>query len=335
MHEPQLREGGFGNLEQEKQLKLFNERFCDRLIEDSAKKELSSSRDYLALIDDYTEELQPVGNRDGIHGGSPGTTHSKFETTDGEVWMAKSYPKDRLHRALVDEVAANVADQIGLTTVMSAKIGKIDGRAYSFVKWEETTGSIWEVIQKLQLEEDDNGSFAEKLRKDQLISIVKEHVLDWLISNHDAHPGHFLRKNDKDLMCIDKAQAFKYLGESEERLAVDYDPNEKYNGHQNLYYMPIYNSVWQSIVDEKADLSIEEAWDEVEQVLIRVEAISDDEYEKVLQTYAVFRFEVIASEEDSRLSKDDFINLAVARKKNIRKDFEDFINALKTFNKDI
>lgn len=52
--------------------------------------------------------------------------------------------------------------------------------------------------------------------------IQREHVIDWLISNHDGHSKQFLRGKDGKVYGIDKGQLFKHLGQ--DRLAVDYHP---------------------------------------------------------------------------------------------------------------
>jgi len=67
--------------------------------------------------------------------------------------------------------------------------------------------------------------------------MVKHHVLDWLISNHDAHDRQFLRTPEGDLVGIDKDQAFRYFGA--DRLVWDYHPNAAYFEEE-----PVYNTLW-------------------------------------------------------------------------------------------
>jgi hypothetical protein len=307
-------------------LEIGSNDFAKKLKEDLQEGEYMPLINYLRLATDM-KGFRPLEDRQGIHGGSmDGTTHRKYEDGRGEVWMAKSYPEDRLHRALADVVVAKLSSRLGLETTMDAQIGVIDDEPYSFVKWEESEGSFWENVKQAQINSEDN--FSENISKQDLILIVREHVLDWLVSNHDAHPGHFLEKKGDGLICIDKAQAFKYIGTSNEKLSVDYDPNERYNGKNNFYYMPIYNSVWKAIVKGKTELTMSQAKQEIENVIKQVESIGDEEYFDMLESYAIFRFELINSSEDSRISKEDFMELVLKRKNEIRHDFTTFLTNL-------
>jgi hypothetical protein len=68
-----------------------------------------------------------------------------------------------------------------------------------------------------------------------LATIQKHQAVDWLLANHDAHIGNWLRTHDGQLVGIDKGQALKYFGQ--DRLDPHFHPN---------YYArePIYNQLW-------------------------------------------------------------------------------------------
>jgi len=84
----------------------------------------------------------------------------------------------------------------------------------------------------------------EDLTGAEVQSIMREHVVDWLISNHDGHRRQFLIMGDGSLVGIDKGQAFKYFGK--DKLDVDYHPNSQYGEEE-----PIYNKMWRALVAGK------------------------------------------------------------------------------------
>ena len=271
--------------------------------------------DLAALAEDLTEVMQATNDREGIHGGSmDGTRHMKYEDKEGNTWMAKGYPAERLHRALADEFVSGMAGKLGLSTRMEAKTGVIDGEFRVLVKWAETTGSLWD---ELDGNWDNPTSFVEKLTETEILQIAQEQVLDWLTSNHDPHLGHFLRREEGGFVCIDKAQAFKYIGDRDEELSTEYNPNGPINGFHNLNYKPAYNVVLPRVANGKCAVSIDQCWEAVQKVIDKVEAVDDNEYAESIEPYAAFRFDVIDSREDERRGVDrkKFMKLAVDRKK--------------------
>lgn len=85
-----------------------------------------------------------------------------------------------------------------------------------------------------------------QLSVEDIKTLQREHVVDWLISNHDGHKNQFIRLEDGELVGIDKGQAFKYMGK--DRLSTDYHPNAKYGEDE-----PIYNYLWRAY--ERGDLT--------------------------------------------------------------------------------
>jgi len=89
------------------------------------------------------------------------------------------------------------------------------------------------------------GTKMSELTPQEITALMREHVVDWLISNHDGHSNQFLI-TDKGLVGIDKGQAFKYIGK--DRLDTDYHPNEVYGEEE-----PIYNKLWRALTQGKLD----------------------------------------------------------------------------------
>ena len=69
----------------------------------------------------------------------------------------------------------------------------------------------------------------DKALEPYLPELVKHHVLDWMMANHDAHGGNFAVDGDK-VIGLDKGQAFKHVGQ--DVLTLDYQPNEKLGATQ-------------------------------------------------------------------------------------------------------
>ncbi|MBF0522590.1 MAG: hypothetical protein HQL24_05985 [Candidatus Omnitrophica bacterium] len=281
---------------------------------------LSGQKDMDVLLKDapdYTGVLKVAENQNGINGGSPdGTVRTKYVDDKGQVWLFKAYPRNRLHRAMVDEIAYKTSLSLGFNDGMVAFVGKIDGRFGAFVQWQDNQGSLWDDVDLYR------GSFPSYLGKESLIRILREQVLDWLISQHDSHAGGFLKLENGAIFPIDKSQAFKYIGASDERLSTDYNPNEVYNGSNNVEYMPVYNLILKAIAQGKVkDFTLAEAWEAIQDTLKHVEEMNTDEYIKMLTPYAIFRFDVIRQgEQISNSGK--FLKLARARKENLVEDFK-------------
>jgi hypothetical protein len=72
------------------------------------------------------------------------------------------------------------------------------------------------------------------LSDDDLRKMQQEQVLDWLISNHDAHGGQWVRRADGRVLGIDKTQACRYL--LHDRLDHRYHPNACYGEDHPIYY---------------------------------------------------------------------------------------------------
>ncbi len=70
--------------------------------------------------------------------------------------------------------------------------------------------------------------------------VQREHVIDWLIANHDGHAKQFLRARDGTVYGIDKGQAFKHLGE--DRLSIAYHPNGGFGEKE-----PFYNTLFRAV----------------------------------------------------------------------------------------
>lgn len=151
--------------------------------------------------------------------------------------------------------------------------------------------------------------------------VADEHVLDWLMSQHDTHGGNLVKKADGSIVGIDKEQAFKYLLPNSkwtastpegDKLSTDYHPNAQY-GEQP----PYYNQFWGEFADGKNDFDPTVMKD----AIAAIEAIPNDQYAKDLADYASLAFPNDAGKQSQLITK------ALDRKINIRSEFENFITA--------
>ncbi|MHC4253445.1 MAG: hypothetical protein ACYS9X_30375, partial [Planctomycetota bacterium] len=145
-------------------------------------------------------------------------------------------------------------------------------------------------------------------------AIQREHAFDWLISNHDGHPGNMIRTKDGRLVGIDKGQLFRFFGK--DRLAVTYNPNPERS---------LYNDVFGAYADGKDVALAPLAHGDIKGLFKRVDALSDDEFRRILSPYAK------RASGAGRLAygtEDAFLKKVLARKKSLRKDMGAFYRQL-------
>lgn len=158
-----------------------------------------------------------------------GGMHSKQAWTDqtGNEWMSKTFPSDPNSAARVDaEDAANKIAVLFGSRAPETRTMDLDGN-YSYVQaLKPASGSL-------------QGMGPEDLNQEQLAQAMEEHVVDWLISNHDSHPENLLRDpNGKDIIPIDKGQAWRFFGEAHEAkgLVVGYHATNPIPTWYDRYY---------------------------------------------------------------------------------------------------
>jgi len=154
-----------------------------------------------------------------------------------------------------------------------------------------------------------------KLSMAEKQDVASEHILDWLMGQHDSHADNLLRLHEGGVLGVDKEQAFRFMvsdvvaGTDQERLSLDYKPNPE---------TPYYNSFWSAFSDGKFDFDPKAMLPTLE----AIEALSDQAYVEQLRRYADDFFK------NSPNLKDVFLKRAFARKKNLRADFETFLTML-------
>jgi hypothetical protein len=251
---------------------------------------------------------------------SLGGAHEKFvfEDKNGNDWMFKPSAtiggkKDPVFAA-ADAATSKIAMAIrpGYSVETYATTMNVPGKG-------DTYGSLQKMIPASVLR-GEGGKFKDFVGRNldssplqpwEVTHLQQEQVLDWLISNHDAHEGQFLRTSaqyvgSRSVIGIDKTQAFKFF--PNDKLSDDYHPN-------TVEKPPFYNQMWAQVKAGKTNFEPNDALVTIK----KAEGISDADYRKILQPYAQARFGSDTSPEATK-----FLDAAVARKDSLRADFEKF-----------
>lgn len=139
--------------------------------------------------------------------------HSKtvWADPDGNKWMRKAFSSDDNAKARIDaEHAANMISRLHGFRAPETRVMVLDG-GYSYVQFLKPANG------------DLGGVPWTKLTLEQLIDVMSEHVLDWLISNHDSNAHNIMRDTQDKIFGIDKGQAFRFFPQDE--FAMGYLPS--------------------------------------------------------------------------------------------------------------
>jgi len=253
-------------------------------------------------VDSRWEQIKakkPFKNRREVRS-ELGGAHRKYIYDDdqGNKWLFKPISED--FRAYGDETAYRIGRLVDPDAV-EVRLIELDGE----------TGSIQRMVPKLKSQKDFKGIDPKDLLPAELEQVQREHVVDWLISNHDGHWENFLRGTDGHLYGIDKGQLYKFLGD--DALDIAYHPNAAHGASE-----PYYNTVMRAFAEKRIDMNLQATLTYIE----RVEAIPDEQFVDMLRPYAERRFKKGSAKLDA------FYQMALDRKHNVRRDFEKFYDKL-------
>jgi len=225
-----------------------------------------------------------------------GGAHSKEFWTDsaGDRWLFK--PVHETFRAHGDEAAYKIQRLVDPDAI-EVRFIELDGRAGSIQRWRTD----------LKSKIDFTGVDVTTITADELAQIQREHVLDWMISNHDGHAAQYVRATDGHVYGIDKGQLYKHLGE--DRLSISYHPNSKYGADE-----PLYNTIFRAVKNGTVEVDPNEALKHIQEI----EKLTDDEFLEIIDAYARGRFK------RQTTARKQFLEMALERKRNLRNDFEAF-----------
>ena len=244
-----------------------------------------------------------------------GGAHAKqvYRDENGKLWLFK--PQDEF-RAHADMATARLQKLTGLKAPDTHVI-TINGRK----------GSIQEILaDKASRREPFKGGFdPTKMDPQGLAQMQRHHAFDWLIGNHDAHSGQYIRQaGSRELIGIDKGQAFKFFGN--DRLDYDYNPNASFIGDDHVYNLMHKryaqgHDVGMKLIHESADES-----KALREFVQQVRDIPDAEYKDILRPYAEMRSREVGLGQFRTV--DEFLDAAVQRKNNLGGDLAKFHDRL-------
>lgn len=228
-----------------------------------------------------------------------GGAHEKEFWTDehGQQWLFKPASKKADAFIAHGEEAAYKIGRLIDPDAIEVRTMRLDGRTGSIQKWRKD----------LKEDFDFRNTLPEQLTTLELEQIQREHVIDWLVANHDGHAKQFIRARDGHVYGIDKGQAFKFLGQ--DRLALDYHPNQVH-GEQEPYYNTIFRAAREGRVRFDPAVTLH--------AIEEVEKISDEDYLAILRPYAEGRF----GKDTTKVRH--FYDQALERKHQLRRDFETY-----------
>lgn len=160
-------------------------------------------------------ELTNSGQTVGSHGGQIWN-----HAPTGQNWLVKPAPPGKDFLADADVAANHIAARSGVTTPATFKTQMPNGQTASMQQMFPAKDAF-------------PGHKVGNLSPEDTLTLQKHHALDWMLGNHDSHPGQYIRNHQGTLIGIDKAQAFKYS--NQDKLNWSTHMNE----HQ-----PIHNKMW-------------------------------------------------------------------------------------------
>lgn len=228
---------------------------------------------------------------------------------DGNEWMSKAFGSDPNGPARVDaETYANSISAlygfnppIAYATKMKSITGGQDNK-YSYIQhMKPATGDF-------------SGKGVNNVTQKQLQQAMAEHVVDWIVANHDTHAENLMIDPSGNVFGIDKGQAFKHF--PNDKLAVGYLPPE--NGAA-VWYDQFYYALQNGQIDKK---TADEVTKHVLRIAQKVSKDKDEEYRGLLNEALKNR----QTWPDQFSSREAFIDGMLERK---HSTFTSFVNLYK------
>ncbi|MEV7038349.1 hypothetical protein [Amycolatopsis sp. NPDC051061] len=247
-----------------------------------------------------------------------GGTHPKTLHTgpDGTTWIAKREGKPYGGAVTQTEAAASrLAARAGLP-VVPVYATKVDGQPVS--------------VQPLLAGAKPMSGSASSWSQADVDEIVRLHVTSWALGNHDAHHDNVLRTSSGGLVPIDQGQAFKNFGH--DTLKLGYRPSTT----------AVYHQVYDAHLAGHLGKGVQVSPAAAHSVIRRLEAVPDAEWRATLHTVAhtgagqnlpwvapmrtraAKTHRVAESAVTTGQIAEAFLDHAVERKQNLRRDFVGF-----------
>lgn len=271
--------------------------------------------DYYNVMSDL-DSLTFTGQVVGSHGGRI------YQDAQGRKFLFKSSPQRVF--AEIDVLTARLRFEFDMVTSPTALV-RMNGQWGSLQQMLTTPPAFTGTINPSHLSYDARQS------------IFEEMIFDWLISNHDGHRDNYLKKFNwgESVVGIDKGQAFKFFGS--DRLDWDFNPNPDPS---------VANLLIRAFAQGDPFVTLPSMSDyQIEGLLHRIENFSNNEYRKIVRIYAEGAAELgvlgkggpaylgFSTPSIPANDVEAFVEAAVARKNNLKKDFKALINRARAARK--
>lgn len=224
-----------------------------------------------------------------------------YTDSEGSRWLGKTAPRDFLPK--IEYAAGQIQSRAGLP---AAEMHLID--------FDGKPGLAQRMFDADPAFPDHRVDLA-SMDPSDVLELQKHMALDWMISNHDAHSGNFLRdRATGGIVGIDKGQAFKYFGDDSltHRFGEDVNPPL----HPNV---PVYSSMWRQFMNGQGELA-DPRTGELGEFINALSSIPDDEYIDYLRPYA----DGVGAAGRAPLGDPEaFLDAAVERKNNLAAELGD------------
>jgi hypothetical protein len=180
-----------------------------------------------------------------------------YKDEDGKEYIAKAFPHDANgeKRVKIEDAANNIGSILGFGTPKSSVMKTPDGN----------TSFVQEIIPGSQLTNKGVAPKWSDMPTATISSLMQQQILDYLLSNTDAHGDNFLF-NKGQVVGIDKGQAWKNF--PNDKLSADYQ------AVAGKYDKPLYNFFFDAV--KSGEITPEQYQQIKDEVLNRAMGVSDD-----------------------------------------------------------
>ena len=200
------------------------------------------------------------------------------------------------HRAYAQAAFSALARQVRPEHLVIEPVVKSDGTVGTLQPFLDGTSSVPD---------------ASDLSESDKIAVATDHMLDWVMSQHDSHKANFIRTKDGVILSLDKEQGFRFI--DSDKLSVSYHPN-------SVEAAPYYNKFWADFRDKKMDFDPKA----LEPAIAKLVTADMDAVLPSIEKYA----EDMWPGPSNAWKRQSFVQTVVSRKLTARVDFEAFITKL-------
>lgn len=249
--------------------------------------------------------LTPTGEvMDGV------SSPQVYTDPDNARWLAKEVPAKRSFSVPLDVATSQIQQRSGVPAAETHPYTMPNGQGASVQRMFDASPAF-----------PDNRVDLSSLSEQDTLDLQKQMALDWMLSNHDAHSGNFMRDNSTGrIVGIDKGQAFKYFGDDQLTPQFGEDVNPP------LYpNSPVYSTMMNQFRNGQGTMHDPRSG-ELADYISTLSSIPDDEYANYLRPYAD---DAAGKGKLSMGDTDTFLGEAIARKNALPQSMADLYDRVR------